>query len=303
LAKIENIDLGVITEIQKIEKRVWNVLQLPNMISIYRQNMLNEEHTWIIKGFLDNPSSTDINRLKTIRNHGLITYAEIDDYFFGFVKIDEILWRITEKEADIYNYEMKLIEQPAIGLTTSRTTNIYFHDLGYKAKYRSIYPLWGDFDASTNGLNEIFHFYLDNYAANAQDALIEIQCGDDIEKAVIYGFNGNAWDLIGEWGGLDNWGDTKSWTDPNSTSHNVTVEKGDRGETLTVGTVSRMLGCKKRLLMKFTNLTATTSNHVSTTYGGHQVKLKIQLIHTQIESSRPYARITYVEGGQEWGVP
>ena len=310
MTKIENIDLGVVTLIEKIQDKVFHDLSPTGSLSGYTQNMMTEKHEWRFEGFLTDPTQEDLESLENVRNHGLmcfIDFADVNALILGYGKLT--YFRIIDEEtyADLARYEGIIRLQSAIGLTHIQTANAFLHDLLYRAKLPIIDPQFGRFNKtwSSNRLELTYELYIDNYKAGIQDIVIEIQCGDDIDGIRVWGWKGAAWNQIGYWSDVGTpWGSgAGAWVDDDTISHVATADRGDRGETLGIGIISLSLGCKKRILLKLTNFQTIAGNHLSTKYGSHQLKLKVKLIHTQREASRPYPLITYVEGGLEQGVP
>jgi hypothetical protein len=310
MAKIENIDLGIITTIEQIEKKTFIDVSPVGALGVYNQNLINEQHEWRIEGELIDPTQDSIESLNNIRSHGLIVFIDLSDQradLLGFGKVVNLRKIDEENVGTLTDYEMILRFQPAVALTRLNIDQMYLHDLDYRAKFSYVDPHFGKHGKTyTSALIMDYQLYVDNYKNAAQDAIIEIQCGDDIDKIEVYGWKAAAWSAIGTWGtGGTAWGTAGSaWTDGDAVSHTPTVDRGDRGEAVSVGTISLNLGCKKRILLKITNFTSGSGvNHLSTKYGSYQLKLKVKLTHTQRESLRPYPLITYVEGGLEAGVP
>jgi len=196
--------------------------------------------------------------------------------------------------------------QAAIGHTSINTGDyMVFADLDYRAQQKFFDPTFGKHNKtwSSDRLALQYEFYLTNTVGVSATPVIEIQCGNDIDKVEIWAWKNGAWDAVGTWGtGGTAWGTAGAdWTDEDTWAHTPTADKSTRGATLGIGTVSKSLGCKYRVLFKLTNIRLQSGTLVSTKYGAWQLKLRVKITHTQRETLRPYPVITYIEGGMEQG--
>lgn len=254
MSKIGNIDIGCVTKIQKTERKSYYEFRPASNLATYTQNLINEIHEWRIEGFLENPTQSNVESIKALRNSGRICLIDLDDIKSGEIawgKLIAIDWIDEEEYADIVEYEMLLRIQPAVGLTWSRTTNVYLLDLDGKTAMKWLDPHFGKCNKTYNSTRSQLQYSLNikNDSSSDQTALIEIQVGDNISSVSI------------------------------SPSTGWSQATGTRGESVTTGTISRSLGCDKRVLLK------------RTFSANENVQYTITLTHDALPI------ITYVEGG------
>jgi len=306
VAKIDDIDLGYIRLFERVTRK-----QLVEAVSAgaftYWQNLVASSSSWRIIGVLDaEDAASTIKRLQNLHVHGLPVLIDLDDLLDGFIawgRVAEFRERMEAERSGVYQYELVVNLVPGIGVTYLHTGDAELHDLDYRAAFRAFDPVQGRFglEVSADRLVWTHQFYLDNDASSIQDLVFEVQVGDDINGFRIYAYKEGAWRLVGDWGGADSWGATKSFIDENAVSHDFTVDHGTRGEALTHGTISRMPGLIRRVLIEVSNMQAQSGNDYSIDYGSDQLLLKVSAIHAAREALRPLPLVTYVDGSFEIG--
>jgi len=225
MAKIEDIDIGTVTAIEKIQNKTFIDITPAASLGTYTQNLIAEKHEWRIEGFLTDPSQAIYESLEDIRNHGLICFidmADLNPLLLGWGKITYLRLIDEEHAAGITLYEMIVRVQPAVGLSYIPTAEAFLSSIRQKSKERIIDPHFGRFGKtySTDRLTLSYTIRIKNFKASSQDVLLEIQVGDDLSSLTI------------------------------SPSTGWTQATGIRGETIETGIISRLLGCNKRVLLK-----------------------------------------------------
>lgn len=256
MAKIGQIDIDCVTTIQRTQRKSFNDVNPTANLGIYAQNMINELYEIRIEGFLENPTQSIKESIEALRNSGRICLIDLDDVESGLItwgKMVSLDWIDEERYADILQYEMIMRVQPAVGLAYIRTSNAYLLDLDQKAKYVWLDPHYGRCNKSynTNRTELEYTIKIKNYSSSSQDVLLEIQVADNLSSLSI------------------------------SPSSGWSQATGTRGESVATGTISRSLGCNKRVLLKRTFAAETLLTET------------ITITH----SAHPDGNITYVEGG------
>jgi len=292
MAKAAGIDIGTVTLIEEIH--VGNLVpkQLTGVIGSYPQDMVASTKSWRIVGYLASPTQTDIEKIKSIestRNVILLEITEVTPEFLAFGKIRSVRWIREEENVDIHEYEILFEEVPAATLTTMQTDNAYIQDLLQMESFTTIYPLWFQNNTVFNSARTQidWEIHMVNKSGVTQDLIVEVQAHGYMTGFQLYYWDGTAYQLIGDWGGADAWGATKTFTDTNNVIHDVTLNKGIRGATITgIGTISRSIGTRTRVLFKITNM----QNNITM-----QFKLVLKL-STAISY---YKRNAYIDGSVE----
>jgi hypothetical protein len=302
MPKIGNVDLGKVTIAEPITAKTQTQTNIPGVHGNYSQSTVCFSKKWRIEGLLKNPSQTERESLINLQNDEVMLVDISEFSLFGYGKVQEVKLSVDNEYANVYHYTIDISGCPAIGYTTIRTSDVYLHDLDYRMNLKSFDPhhTKHNLTYSTNRGTLTYDFYVDNDKASIQNALVEIQCGDDISRLTMYS-NAVA---FGTWGsGGSAWGGTINLTDGAGTVHPFIANKGTRGESLAgIGTVSYELGCKIRLLISVGNLSVQGASDVSTDYSGDQLKLRVALGHSVAESGvRDYVKISYVDGSTDYG--
>jgi len=295
LAKIETVDIGVVTTIEDIH--ITNVApkQLTSVVGTYNQFLVPSRKDWRISGYLSSPTQAEVNSVRNLRNAGIMALLDATDNIanmLAFGKLLEVRFVDEEMEVDRKYYDMIFAEQPALGTTDVQTSEAKLASLDELTYLEMFMPFWGRFVPTFNAGRTTFdyEYWLYNRKASIQTVIIEVQTHDLLSKFKLYYWNGSTYVLIGDWGGADAWDAIKAFT-YETIAHDVRTNKGSRGDTLTgIGTISKKLGAKKRVLFSITNMQAADAS-------GSTLRLK-----TQIEASAAmlkYGWGTYIDASQQ----
>lgn len=306
MAKIGNVDLGNVELVVPIKTKSQNVVALPGEGGAYPQSMTCYRQTWHIEGHLNNPTQAQREAFLGLENDEVMLVEVPAFSLFGYGKVREIRMWVDNVYPNVYHYDMEVSGCPAIGKTHVQTNDVYLHDLAYRMNLKSFDPHFQRFNMnySSDRFTVDYQFYLDNDKDSVQDAVIEIECGDDINRFYLYHYNGSGWSVVGTWGtGATAWGGTISFDDAGTIAHNAVVNYGSRGASLEgIGVVSRKLGCKYRVLCLIGSLSAHSAADLTTDYSHDQLLLKVALEHSAAESGpRDYVKMTYVDGSLDHG--
>lgn len=309
VTKIDNIDIGTVTNIEDVGTKQFNTAAPSGAVSEFELNMQVQSKQWRVEGELYDPTQTTLEQLLQIRDHGLLVLADLDDvspYRIAWGKIRSLRLFEEDREYGVKKYEILFKLQTAIGHSHMQTANAYLHDLSYRPKLNTLDPHFANcnktYDSTRRKLT--YDFYLDNYLATIQTLQTEIQVGDDFYESYVYYYYNGAWVTIAKWGGSGySFGTIRTFTDQDGFTHDITLDRGNRGEATEngIGTLSLRLGCNKRMLLHVTNMQPPTGSHLSTRHGTNQLLLRIAPLHNLRESLRPNPYITYIEGGTEDG--
>lgn len=302
--KIENIDIGTVTLPELIVRRE-NVRQRSGVGLTYHRNLNSDSVRWRLTGRLSSPTKAQVQALLNLK-HGLPVLVDLDDRFPGWItwgRVSEIAPR-PSRVGGVFNYTLTVDQIPGIGSTYVQTDDVYLHDLNYRTSFKAFDPALAKFNLSvtSNRLDWTWESYVDNDKNSIQTAILEFQVGDDIDAFTIWGWKSGGWVLIGDWGDADTWGAGKAFVDNDSYSHTFKANYGSMGEDVTgIGTISRLSGFNRRVLLSITNLRAHSGNDMSTDYTGDQLLLKMTAEHNQRETLRPYPVVTYIDGSRDYG--
>jgi hypothetical protein len=305
MATIDGITLDVISTMPKTFSRSFRSLWTGDGFS-YPQDVNWTERGWNIRGILNSPTQEEIDRLEGLNQHGNPVLLDLNDKYTAFIQ-----WVIVERLTatpilgSLYRFDMNVRKIPCIGTMYMQTDDVYLHDLHYRASYKVVDPLVGDFNKvwSANRLVQTWEFYVDNDNNGITTAILEIFACADISTIEIWGWKDltpHAWSQIGDWGGAHAWNAIRNFTDDGANVMTFQVQKGVRGEALAgVGTISNMLGNYNRVLCEITNLQADAAplTDVSTKHQDDQILLKVEITSTSRETLRPFPVINYVTGG------
>lgn len=302
MASIDGITIDVLRVYNKSFSRSYRSLWTGDGFT-YPQDVNMTERGWNIRGTLNDPTQEEVDRFEGLNQHGNIVLLDLDSDRTGFIQW-VIVERITVSPAlgTIYRFDMNVRKVPCIGTMYIQTDDIVLHDLHYRAGYKVVDPLVGDFNKawSANRLVQTWEFYLDNDKNAIQEAILEICACADISTIEISGWKAAAWVQIGDWGGAHAWNAARNFTDDDLIVHSFKVQKGVRGQLLAgIGTISNMLGNYNRVLASITNMAADAIplTNVSTDYASYQLLLKVEITSTSRETMRPYPVINYITGG------
>jgi hypothetical protein len=307
MAKIGNIDLGVVETVEPATTKNFNV-KYTGDVGSYPQSNCSQSTSWKIEGCLDKPSQAQFEALRSLQNDEVILIdiplTKIGGYgLFGYGKVQDISFPVDNQRYGLISYSLTVQGCPAIGYTSSKTTGVYLFDLSYRCKHLNLEPHHNrtNISYSASRLQATYEFYVGNRTASVLDALLEIMVGDDILSAQLYYYNGSSYTSIATWGTSGSaWGAIVNFND-GTTAHAAIANVGNRGATVTAGTISYKLGTQKRILLKITNLTGQTTPS-SIKYRSEQLKLKLVLTHSAAETGvRDYVKITYEDGSTSQG--
>jgi len=306
VAKIGGVDIGTVVDVSQslIRRKVRRPLA-GSLVSVL-QDLVSTEKRWIMNSELYSPTQSTLESVLGLAD-GSVLLVEIPENTrlrAGFGSITKPAEDLHDREADIHYITLEVQEVPGVGFAYTQTPDVYFHDRDYRMNLREFNPFWGHHNTQIDENRLVFtqEFYLDNRKSQAQDAVYEICAGDNLTGFKLYGWKTD-WTLIGDWGGADSWGAAKTFTDNDSVEHAVTAAKGERGDTVTGGTISWKMGCPRdRVLVKFDDLEASSAYKHTTRYVRDQVLLKAEIIHTLRETARPGPIIDFVDGGMNQGV-
>jgi hypothetical protein len=306
MATIDGITIDVLRVYNKSFARSFRSLWTGDGYS-YPQDVNWTERGWNIRGTLNAPTQEEVDRLEGLNQHGNPVLLDLDSDRTGFIQ-----WVIVERFTvspvlgTVYRFDMNVRKIPCIGTMYIQTDDIVLHDLHYRASYKVVDPLVGDFNKvwSSNRLVQTWEFYLDNDLNAIQVAILEIFACEDISTIEIWGWKdpggGHAWVQIGDWGGAHAWNAVRNFTDDDAVVHAFQVQQGDRGDVLAgIGTISNMLGNFHRVLCEITAMQADAAptTNVSTDHASYQLLLKAEITSTSRETLRPYPIINYITGG------
>lgn len=302
MATLRDIDLGTVTAVTPRYVRRHSVRELVGVVGSYPQDMKSEWITFDIQGFLDNPTQAERESFNALRdgNPSIVRMAE--EGLYGWAKVIENDFRLREHEAGIWGYRIPLFMIPCIGTMKALHADCRFSDLDYFSKVKSMDPFATKCNvALATALLHQHEFYVFNSAASTKTLEFEMMCGDDVNKVEVWGWKNSGWSVIGAWhSGGTAFGATAAWTDEDAQAHTFRVDHDIRGATVANFTkkVSRALGTQRRVMVQITSMTAYPATYgLSTKYGQYQLLLKVKLTHTERETGRSYAIVTYEDGG------
>lgn len=293
------------------KRKSFRKIAIPGDPFSFSQSLVNYYQEWRVEGHLHNPTQAQREAIQNLQNDEVML-VDIDAFsLFGYGKVRDVRLAVDNEYPNVYRYSLTVAGCPAIGFTHVHTDDVYLHDLDYRKNLKAFDPHFQKFNVSydTTRFTITCEFYLDNDAASLKHPLIEIQCGDNINKFFLYHYNGSAWIPIGTWGtGAMAWGTYTNFYDAGTVAHQATVNYGARGSVLTVagggtlGTLSLKLGCKYRILCKISDLSAHSGTDLTTDYSADQLLLRVALEHSAAESGyRDYVKMTYVDGSLDYG--
>jgi hypothetical protein len=304
MAKIRNVDLGTVTDVTPEYVRRLHYLEMVGVPGSYPRNLETESNRFRIAGFLANPTQAQREAFHSLRdgNPAIIDLGS-EEGIYGWGKVASKEFMLREREAGIWNYQMVVAMIPCIGTMKMLSDDGRFSDLNYYRSTKVLDPFAG-YHAVTLAslLTHQDEFYMFNSNAGATKTLeFEKWCGNDLTRVDIWGWKSAAWDLVGSWySGGTAFGATVAWTDEDTQAHTFRVNHDVRGATVANFTekVSKSLGTTRRAMIQITNMTAYPATYgLSTKHGQYQLLLRVKLTHTQRETARPYAIVTYFDGG------
>lgn len=302
MATLRNIDLGTVTSVNPRYIRRHSVRELVGVVGSYPQDLVTERITFDVQGFLDNPTQAQRESFNALRDGNPSIVRITEEGLYGWAKVVENDFRLSEYEAGIWAYRIPLFMIPCIGTMKMLHDDGRFSDLDYFSRVKSMDPFATKCNVTlASALLHQHEFYVFNANTGATKTLeFEIMCGDDVNKVELWGWKNSDWSVIGSWHAAGTvFGNTAAWTDEDSQAHTFRVDHDIRGAVVANFTkdVSRALGTQRRVMVQITNMTAYPGYGVSTKGGQYQLALKVKMTHTERESGRSYAIVTYEDGG------
>ena len=307
MANINKLDLGTITALNRPSTETYGSI---NAVGGYRYypHMGQTSERYILSGVLNAPTQATLDSLKNLQYSGVPVVIDLDDKYSDFVawgKVADV--DFSPRITSLVYYRIALNIIPSIGNTYIQTADAYLIDLDYIALKRKINPVWGRYDheVSVDRLDYQYEFYISNRSGAPFEAVLEFQCGEDVDEFTVDGWKAAAWNQIGNWGNADAWNATKNWIDDNAIAHDFEADRGDRGTVIAFATgnydVSQMLGLNQRILMRITAMQAAVAPVLSTKVGNDQLLLRVKIHHASREALRPYPVVHIIDGSVDYG--
>jgi hypothetical protein len=314
MSTIDNVDIGTVTAIEKYVSPILANISPSKGGNVYRP-FLEVEHTeWRVEALIVDPTQANIEEIRSLATRP-VAYLDITDQhstLIGYGRITAIREMSSEREADVFYYELMIQIVSAIGTTriNQPASDFFLIDRDFMVRRAVIDPQMAKcnvvWEKTGSGLKVTYELYAANYSSSQTvHPVLEIEVGKSLQYLELYGWKSSAWSQIGVWGvGGLSWGASASaWTDEGGiVSHVATVDKGLRNEIKTIGKIGNSLGCNDRALVKITNFIGGWNiRHFSNDYDEEQLLLKIVLKHGKAEPTKDFPFIHYITGGVDLG--
>lgn len=302
MASLRGIDIGIVTSVNPRYVRRHSVRELVGVVGSYPQDMRTERITFDVQGFLDNPTQAERESINSLRDGNPSVVMIAEEGLYGWAKVIDNDFTLREGEAGIWNYRIPLFMIPCVGTMKMLHADGRFSDLNYFSRVKSMDPFATRCNVTlASALLHQHEFYIFNSDLVDTNTLeFEIMCGDDVIKVELWGWKNSGWDVIGAWHAAGTaFGATAAWTDEDAQGHTFRVDHDVRGEAVTNFTkdVSYSLGTQRRVMVQISNMIKLPVYGLSTEFGKHQLLLRVKMTHTERESGRSYAIVTYEDGG------
>jgi len=306
MATIREVDIGTVTSVNVRYVRRHSVKELAGVVGSYPQDMKSERTIYDVKGFLDNPTQAERESVTALRDGNPSLVALTEEGLYGWGKVIDNDFRLSEYRAGIWNYRMLIHMIPCIGTMKMLHDDGRFSDVDYMCSVKSLDPFASKCGVThASSVTHQHSFYVLNSDLSDTNTLeFEVMCGDDIIQVELWAWKSSEWSEVGTWvsGGTE-FGATAAWTDEDSDEHTFRVNHDVRGANVANFTknVSNTLGTERRVMVQISAMVKLPTYGLSTDYGEYQLLMKLKLTHTEREASRTYPIITYKDGGFSLG--